>query len=91
MLLVAGWHMASSNCIIDCPWRQEKRKDYQYFRWPAHAGQSWLVWSDILTTVLLKMQVMWDVMFYHPVCRSWHLLGTTLLQNFRQYPLSLMA
>ena len=83
--------MPSSSSINDCPLWHEKRKDYQYFRLPAHAGQKQLVGFEILTTVLLKMRVILDVMFCHPVCRSWHLQGTTLLQTFRQYPPSLTA
>jgi len=91
MLLVARWHMASLSSIIYCPWWHEKWKDYQYFMWPAHAGQRWIVWLQTLTTWLLTMRVIWDVMFCHPVCRFWHLQGTTLLQNLRQYPPSLTA
>jgi hypothetical protein len=33
--------------------------------------------------------VKWVVTFCHLVCSSWHLQGTTLLQNVRQYPPSL--
>jgi hypothetical protein len=42
--------------------------------------QSWLVWPETLTTVLLKMPVIWDVMLCHLVYRSWHFQNTTMFQ-----------
>ena len=56
-----------------------------------NAGQRWLVWFEILITVLLTMRIILDVMICHLVCRSWHFQGTTLIQKFKQYPPSQTA
>jgi len=91
MYLVAKYHMAFSSSINDCPWWHDKKEGLSVLQGTSTCWERWLVWFDTLTTVLLTTWVIWDVMFCHLVCRSWHLQGSTMLQNFRQYPPSLTA